>query len=489
MNYRNLDAFIEGRSNRNIYLIADKSSEGSDKMNRTTTETYQYKNMGLIIYTLFNLVFLVFVVLSLLFNEGYFALSFFSCIFMGVVTLPIVLSRFNWTHPLMIQMVLFLMQAISISLMATGYIDLNFYRTSSFLAGTDLEILAIKTILVNSIGLMITYYFSFSLKIKLSRFEFSLKNSKAIYLLLAIAWGSFYLIVSKLGGITVLIENFQQRLVVFSGESLNYYIYLTQLGSYAAIYLYLIGNKKTSFFVFTVQILINLLMGDRGYIIFNIIIPLVIIVHLHKKKIPIRKMIIYVLCVLVFYQLYGNLRRYGSYNYGNPSIFESVLKVFKDIEHFGITATIIGLVDGKYVNYLYGKPLFNIIFAPLPRSIFPWKPMFIAESALVGALIYNIDYVYIGLPPGLYGYGYLNFGWLGVILFSIITGLIINIFYNKNIGYYLKRRLSIPNGNLFVYVIFINLIVNPISTEVQIKMLMAFIPLLWIYFTSKKKME
>jgi oligosaccharide repeat unit polymerase len=125
----------------------------------------------------------------------------------------------------------------------------------------------------------------------------------------------------------------------------------------------------------------------------------------------------------------------------------------------------------------------NVFYAPIPRAVWPKKPI-IAESALVGSWLKKSD-ILSGLPPGLFGYGYLNFGWIGVVLFAGITGIVISRFYFWCIARYTSNGKKVPNGSVLIYSLFYFLITNPISTEVQVSILIQVPFLLLIFFNCR----
>lgn len=71
-------------------------------------------------------------------------------------------------------------------------------------------------------------------------------------------------------------------------------------------------------------------------------------------------------------------------------------------------------------TYLLGESFINFIYAPVPRILWPEKPNikigpYVAQEVLG---FYNRS----GAPPGGIGEFYLNFGWAGVVIGSIILG-------------------------------------------------------------------
>lgn len=77
---------------------------------------------------------------------------------------------------------------------------------------------------------------------------------------------------------------------------------------------------------------------------------------------------------------------------------------------------------------IYFEPIMTAIFMPIPREYFPWKPD--------ASYIHHMEAVTIGNTDG--GAAYLNFiesyysfGWIGVILFSLLLGFCSKLFWNN----------------------------------------------------------
>ena len=129
----------------------------------------------------------------------------------------------------------------------------------------------------------------------------------------------------------------------------------------------------------------------------------------------------------------------------------------------------------------------NIFVAPFPRSLFPWKPTFIADSALVGSLILNREENVFGMPPGNFMWGYLNFGIIGVVAFSIVSALAMKWLYGSFVEPYLEKHRPTPSGNILIYVLFVGELAAILSTEVQIKIIVLLVGLSVILFGTRIK--
>lgn len=102
----------------------------------------------------------------------------------------------------------------------------------------------------------------------------------------------------------------------------------------------------------------------------------------------------------------------GTYNTGNYDAF-----------HMFAAAT-------DYVNlegYSYGYQMLGALFFFIPRSIWHTKPVGSGEMVIVG--LKNAEFSNVSMP--LVGEAYINFGIIGIIFFSLIIGIVCEIFDKK----------------------------------------------------------
>lgn len=81
-------------------------------------------------------------------------------------------------------------------------------------------------------------------------------------------------------------------------------------------------------------------------------------------------------------------------------------------------------------DWLYGQTYLNTVFAPVPRAIWPDKPM-ISVGLFVRTEIYGRPATTNGSPPGLLGEAFLNFSYIGILIIPIVAGMILRVFYNS----------------------------------------------------------
>ncbi|RWR44276.1 oligosaccharide repeat unit polymerase [Sinirhodobacter ferrireducens] len=122
-----------------------------------------------------------------------------------------------------------------------------------------------------------------------------------------------------------------------------------------------------------------------------------------------------------------------------------------------------GLAIGSTTAVLYGVPermpyqlgstLTSWIFAPIPRSIWPGKP----ETALgrrIKEEIYHIGALRNGFPASFMAEGYINFGWLGFLLFSALFGFGLRLIANS----FAPLKSATPTAPVLYYIVASNFV-------------------------------
>ena len=89
------------------------------------------------------------------------------------------------------------------------------------------------------------------------------------------------------------------------------------------------------------------------------------------------------------------------------------------------TAHIIKAIPEK-LDYEYGSTMTAWVAAPIPRSTWSEKPI-IANGAIIGVEVFGNRIS--GVPPGLFGEFYWNFGIIGIVLGGFLFGRMLKWFY------------------------------------------------------------
>lgn len=105
------------------------------------------------------------------------------------------------------------------------------------------------------------------------------------------------------------------------------------------------------------------------------------------------------------------------------------VKTFAYNAHFvgvGKTSVIVTQMPSRE-PFLLGSSYLALFVAPIPRTLWPEKPV-VRIGRFVGVDLYQRPSD-SGVPPGLIGEAYLNFGWVGVFLIPFIFGLVCKAIY------------------------------------------------------------
>lgn len=171
---------------------------------------------------------------------------------------------------------------------------------------------------------------------------------------------------------------------------------------------------------------------------------------------------------------------------GDYDQYLNYLAIGTDVTYSYSLAAII-LTEDIRVTFL---TLFKPFFIFIPRSIWPDKP-----EALSEALVHKMNLPFdkgMSIPPGLVGESYVYFGIVGVILVSVIFGVICGIADN-----YSQHLINHPDGRnsinlIMIVIVMIQIIMGSIrgdtATNIQ-EALYLFLPLLLILHFSKYKIK
>jgi hypothetical protein len=98
------------------------------------------------------------------------------------------------------------------------------------------------------------------------------------------------------------------------------------------------------------------------------------------------------------------------------------------------------------MNFQGGLTYVTWITAPIPRSVWSKKPS-VHVGDKVATEIWGRSPRAGGIPPGLVGEAYINFGWAGVLLVPFLLGVLIKTVY-------IYTHLFTSNKNVIIYAIF-----------------------------------
>lgn len=345
---------------------------------------------------------------------------------------------------------------------------------------------AILVIITWYLFMYLGYIYSRNTKTKLvSNTIFNVDNMKEIAIILIIVGAiSYGIIVFLKGGFTGIIEALTGRVDAYAG--LTYFLKLTGLVTIGALMLLAIGYKKTSMVLILISFLFLSSFGGRYVAFFGSIFPYLVYYHYRVKRLKIIKLIPLGILVMLFAIGLGNYRLHQEIRINETGFYEMLSKLASGTQGGEILPSLVGSLLKGNIDYQYGSTLINIIYAPIPSSVWPNKPI-IDESGLIGQALMGSEYW--GLPPGPYGIAFFNFGYLGVIIAAFLVGIIAYKLYYK---FVLSKKVN--NIGLIFYILILTSIFNFVSTSAQINILwylgvFAVIKLLDILISSLKDIK
>lgn len=288
-----------------------------------------------------------------------------------------------------------------------------------------------------------------------------INNPISISIILVILGISSYIyIVSLQGGLIGIIDALSRRAEAYSGY--GYFIKLTGLITISSIIILSRGYKKTSFIIVLISFLLLASFGGRSSAFFGSIFPYLLYYHYRIKKVRYLQLITLAIISIIFAIGMGNYRLYQEFKLDITGFYDMISKIARNTQGGETLPSLVGSLIKGELDYQYGTTLINILYAPIPRSLWSDKPQ-IDESGIVGRALMGSEYW--GLPPGPYGISFFNFSFIGVIIIGFITGMIIKKLY---IGFVINYH---SDYGLMIYILIFPKMFHVVSTSTQIDIL------------------
>ena len=203
------------------------------------------------------------------------------------------------------------------------------------------------------------------------------------------------------------------------------------------------NNRLTKKFIAAslVFVIPSFLQGDRSKSVFFIVVILMILNGWNAK---IKKMYIFVAILLVpilvvaprvYRQSQGDISRIGEAAFSIENIAETFTK-----EDTAMAPTLAILLDnlGTNIPYQYGKSYINLVAKPVPRALWPGKPLEF-DTQLMIILFPTYAASGVGFAFSAISEPLVNFGLIGVVVFFIGIG----IFNRRNHEKLISEKTSI----------------------------------------------
>ena len=229
---------------------------------------------------------------------------------------------------------------------------------------------------------------------------------------------------------------------------------LLQIGFIITLLFVLKGKIKKSYFYITCMILFGVLSlaipvvsSSRTSILYFILLSLIVF-HYQSKGLSIKKILITALVCIFILATLNALRQIQQRKLDAAEYFEGFYdprNLYQDSignRHFlGVAKTSIILKSNlNTLDYWPGETFLLWIVAPIPRTIWPDKPV-VRIGGDIGTKVFGQPEA-SGTPPGYVAELYINFGVWGVFIGMFLLGFILRLIY-ESIGKYVR-----VNGNL-----------------------------------------
>lgn len=155
--------------------------------------------------------------------------------------------------------------------------------------------------------------------------------------------------------------------------------------------------------------------------------PLAAVLYWKASPLAQRRMIYFLTIPLVYLTLTISAVMVAGRNAGEFSIEEGSNVPYIGYEMFSPMLSIMTLVPEKH-DYLYGVSYWIQLINPIPRALWPDKPILetgLLLSILEGSIDERSGEAFLTTSPGIIGEMYFNFGWIGIILLSGLGGWVV----------------------------------------------------------------
>ena len=322
-------------------------------------------------------------------------------------------------------------------------------------------------------------------------------------ILLIISFISIYMFVQSNGGLISGIIS-QARGISDTLEDTNPQGYLRLFSSLGFINLFLTliwlkTSKKLKFYsrlIFFFSLIgfvfFNFFVSQRGTVVFVFIQLIAFNYYISDSKFSYKRIIILGSIGLILFEIMSVFRyndKFETHNF-NFNLIKKFEPAILTINFIDISKTA-HIIDGipKKLPFAFGGTYITSLYAPIPRSIWPTKPVVNVDN-IVGQKIYGSKYFGAGgTPAGLIAEAYWNFWLFGILIVPFLTGIFLR--YIENTFNHYKRS----NNVIILYVTCFMLLglnfMGSSFSSVLVSFLKMFIPTLFIlsYLSKQKKCQ
>jgi oligosaccharide repeat unit polymerase len=285
-------------------------------------------------------------------------------------------------------------------------------------------------------------------------------------IILAIAAASIMSYMQAMGITITAIEDLtkKRRLVIelaqqYQYAALGYQIWGASLLSYLLYFMVSImavGKKRrkhlafVTIFVGLAAFLLPLISSSRTEIALALA-NCIVIWHYMRRKISLKAIATIMTVLLLLIVFLGALRAVSQGKFDDLTGFLNAGTVVEQLLlnrnwlDVAKTAHIIDEVPGT-MDFQYGQTMITWLFAPVPRQVWISKPA-VRIGPELGYLIFDTGRLKTGVPPGIIGELYLNFGYFGIAVGMLIFGYWLKYLYNS-----FRRHIATNKNAMLLYI-------------------------------------
>lgn len=232
-------------------------------------------------------------------------------------------------------------------------------------------------------------------------------------------------------------------------------------------------RRKKMAIIATIMIFLTISLTGRRYVaIMTTIFPLLVYYHYKVKKIKVKNLMLLAIPFIIFIMIVGRIRMQNSYRIYNENTFlNTAIMMGKYIQYGENIPDLVYSLDNKKISYQGFKYSLRGVIGLIPRKFWDNKPE-VDYSNITSQLVYGYDRGY-GQPVGQFGWSYLCFGYVGVVLSGLLTGFISKKFYY----WMLKRKTAY---SIAIYSLMIMQFINVFTPDSQMKILLFILFILFV---------
>ena len=416
-----------------------------------------------VIISLFCSIVIVTIFIASLFNNNLFLLLF-TFVILYISLIPFLLQKTNlfsiWSFIFYSTFLVFL-RTIYMVFGLADFEKLNqvFLRGKQIIDFVDVSMIMVISYLLLVLGYLLGQNKKYRIK-KLNLIQNSWSEKRYLLVtisLIFISLTSIYIFVQSNGGLISGIIS-SARGVSDTLEDTNPQGYLRLFASLGFVNLFLTTSwlrftKKYKFYsilVFTISfisyIFFNFFVSQRAAVVFIFVQLIALLYYSNKFKFSKIKFFAGVLISLTLFQVMSSLRNSGelsntSFKFDIISAFEPAIMTINFID-ISKTSHIIDAIPKK-LPFAYGGTYFTSLYAPIPRSIWPKKPVVNVDN-IVGQKVYGSNYFGAGgTPAGLIAEAYWNFWFFGIIFIPLLAGFVLRYIENTFQAYIDSKNIII----------------------------------------------